>query len=339
MSVMAELSEDQEQRRNANVNYAHFARRMDAFASQISLDALRRFVAVAECGGFRQASREINIAQPSISRSVRELELLLEARLFHRGSNGVELTQIGSALLKHAQILFADMRRAVDEIESMRSQISGEIIIAANPSVTPCLLPRAISALSKEAPGAKIYVVEARLDHIVAGVAEGEFEIGLVPPPEKDVDSALHTELVGSFPYVVVCSPAHPLASKRNVTLEDLSRHSWILPEPGTVGAKRLQSFLSPSSDYEPLGNVRSNSPSVVKGLTIEGGHLAALPIFSVWNEICDGRLARVKIDGLQIMHQTACVRRSVETLPPATRLLVRVLRQTCKALNEEMKT
>jgi DNA-binding transcriptional LysR family regulator len=65
----------------------------------MDLRKLRYFVGVAEAGGFRRASETLFIAQPSLSRHIRELEYELDMKLFERGSLGVQLTQDGRNLI------------------------------------------------------------------------------------------------------------------------------------------------------------------------------------------------------------------------------------------------
>ncbi len=80
----------------------------------MDLRKLRYFVGVAEAGGFRRASEVLFIAQPSLSRHVRELEFELDMKLFDRGSLGVKLTREGRNLLLEGK----DILERVDNIRT-----------------------------------------------------------------------------------------------------------------------------------------------------------------------------------------------------------------------------
>lgn len=315
-------------------NHAHFARRMDDFSRLLTFDALRRFVGVAECGGFRQAARHLHIAQPSLSRSIQDLELRIGSRLFVRGARGVALTSVGVVLLKHAQVLYADMRRAAAEIGSMRSEVCGEIIIGVNASLTPSLLPKVIAAFSAEAPAVRIYAVETRVDHLMTGVAESEFELALAPASAQQLDADIEAEHIGDFPYVIAARPDHPLASADKVSVDQLWQHPWILPEPGTVPAKRMDDlFLKPDGTYPPECLFRTTSPTLKKALAIETGYLFLAPLLTVRSELSAGTFKMLRVADFGMMHDIAIIRRSVESSAPATRLFISKVRSVAREM------
>jgi DNA-binding transcriptional LysR family regulator len=313
---------------------------MDDFVRLLSFEGLRRFVAVAECGGFRQAARHLHIAQPSLSRSVQELEMRIETRLFLRGPHGAALTPAGQTLLKHAQILFADMRRAADDLASLKGEVTGEIIVGANASLTGSLLPQAIAAFSAVAPDARIYVVEAKIDHILSGIIEGQFELGLAPVPagHERADAEFEVTPMGTFPYVVVARPDHPLVTRRPVSLSELATFTWILPEPGTYPAQRLEALFSARDLPMPRAIYRTTCPTLKKALVIETGHICAIPLLSAWSEVQSGTLDILEVEHFEVTHDFAVLSRKVELSPPATRLFVRKIEETAARLQRELR-
>ncbi|MBX3485859.1 LysR family transcriptional regulator [Phenylobacterium sp.] len=318
-------------------NHAHFARRMDDFSRLLTFDALRRFVAVAEYGGFRQAARRLHIAQPSLSRSIQDLERRVGSRLFVRGGRGVTLTPVGAVLLKHAQVIYADMRRAADEIGSMRAEVRGELIVGINASLAPLFLPKVIAAFTAELPAVRVYMVETRVDHLLAGVAESEFEIALAPAPAQPLAPDLEAEHVGDFPYVVAARPDHPLAQGQDVAIEELWRHPWILPEPGTMAARRMDDlFLAAGGGYPPDGLFRTASSTLGKALARETGSLFVAPLLTLRSELAAGVFRVVRAPGLQLTHDVAIIRRSVESAAPATRIFASKVRAVAKALEAD---
>ena len=75
------------------------------------LQQLREFVAVAEAGSVRSASRALGVTQPALSKSVRQLENEVNAALFLRSASGVTLTPFGNAFLLRARLISAEMQR------------------------------------------------------------------------------------------------------------------------------------------------------------------------------------------------------------------------------------
>jgi len=89
----------------------------------VDLRQLRYFVAVAEAGSLTRAAGELHIAQQSLSEQIRALEAQLGAPLFERSSRGVNLTDVGTVLLREARPLLAQAERT---LETTRRAARGE---------------------------------------------------------------------------------------------------------------------------------------------------------------------------------------------------------------------
>ena len=115
----------------------------------MKLSQLRDVLAVAETGSLRAAGRHLGIAQPAITRSIREIEQELGATLFERHAKGVRLTEIGHAFLARAQAIQAELLRAKDEVDQLRGRMSGKVSIAlSTASIMSCCPKRWASSAS-----------------------------------------------------------------------------------------------------------------------------------------------------------------------------------------------
>src|SRR4051812_23437748 len=83
----------------------------------MKLHQLRDVLAVAETGSLRAAGRQMGLTQPTISRSIRDIEHELGAPLFERNVNGSRLTAIGEAFVRRAKTIQSELRHAMDEVE------------------------------------------------------------------------------------------------------------------------------------------------------------------------------------------------------------------------------
>jgi len=100
-------------------------RRGRCYALRMSLAQIEYFVAVSETGHVGRAAEALRIAQPAVSRQIRNLEDELGARLFVRSARGMQLSEAGDVFLEHARAILAqidDARRAVQA----RGRRSGE---------------------------------------------------------------------------------------------------------------------------------------------------------------------------------------------------------------------
>ena len=98
----------------------------------MKLSQLQHVLAVSEMGSLRGAGRHLGIAQPAITRSIRDIEQELGATLFERHAKGVRLTEIGKAFLARAHAVQAELVRAKDEVEQLKGRLSGKASMIAS---------------------------------------------------------------------------------------------------------------------------------------------------------------------------------------------------------------
>ena len=101
----------------------------------MKLHHLRNVVAIVERGSLRAAAKHLGLAQPAMSRSVRELESELGVVLFERNKFGMTLTTVGEIFVRRAKAMQAEMQRTMDEIEQYKGKGHGDITVAFSAAV------------------------------------------------------------------------------------------------------------------------------------------------------------------------------------------------------------
>lgn len=152
----------------------------------MELRQLRYFSAVAETLHFGRAAGLLHIAQPPLSRAIRDLEAELGARLFDRTTRGVALSPTGAALLPEARRL---LRGAEALRESARAHARGEIGALAVGFIGPAacgVFPEVVRAFRRAHPGVKLALREATTDAQARAVGEGDLDLGFVLPGPSD---------------------------------------------------------------------------------------------------------------------------------------------------------
>lgn len=148
--------------------------------ADMDLKQLRYFVQVAELGSFAKASDVLDIAQPTLSRQVRALELGLKASLLHRNGRGVELTVAGARFLEHAYSVLQAADAAVRTLQDQDRRYSGHVACGLTPSIGRKLIAEYVRRFRSELPDATLTISNqtslalsdqlraSRLDFIVA---------------------------------------------------------------------------------------------------------------------------------------------------------------------------
>src|SRR5215469_4705109 len=102
---------------------------------------LEYFLRVAQRKNISLAAADLNIAQPTLTKSIKLLEDRLGVKLFERLPRGVALTPFGQTLLRHAEAVHVQIRDAGQEIAAQRSGTVGTVAIGAGPTWLRSYLP------------------------------------------------------------------------------------------------------------------------------------------------------------------------------------------------------
>ena len=193
---------------------------------------LRVFCAVAETKSFSKASEVIHLTQPAVSLQIQAMEELYETRLFDRSGNSINLTPAGEILYKRAKEILALYAEAQQNISEITGAIKGSLSIGASSTIGNYLLPHIIAAFKKKVPQVNISLVVSNTKTITERLNAGEIDIALV---EGDVSKQrFSVETLISDELVVIMSPAHPWAERRNVPAIDLTKEPIIMREEGS---------------------------------------------------------------------------------------------------------
>ena len=259
------------------------------------MDQLRTmsvFVAVAEESGFASAARRLNMSPPSVTRAVSELEQRLGARLLHRTTRSVQVTDAGQRYL-------ADCRRILSEIEEIDRHAAG---IHATPrgmvTVTASALfghmviaPLLLDLLDRYR---EISVTTMFVDRVVHLVDEGiDVAVRIAELP----DSSLSAMRVGSVRPVLCASPGYLAARGRPRTPSELNAHETIDFVNMTPGGEWAFDQGSKSHGFRPRSRLRVNSADAAIAAAVAGRGITRVLSYMIAPQLQAGRLELVLDD------------------------------------------
>lgn len=189
----------------------------------MELRHLRYFVAVAEAANFTKASARLRVAQPALSRQVRDLEEEIGVDLMRRGPRGVVLTAEGKLFVEEARVLLARADESIDKVRALARGDYGELNIGYSPSPTVELLPPAMAAFQKAVPRVKVTLHDLAGDELVDGLKSGTLELAVMVQPSQEQSAGLKFEPLRQYPYCVAMPAAHPFARRKSVSVELLA--------------------------------------------------------------------------------------------------------------------
>lgn len=209
---------------------------------KLRLRHFQTFLALCEHGSLTSAAEALHTVQPSVSRTLRELETEVGSPLFLRTSKGISPNAQGELL---RQYLAAGLSQIENGIAQLGSARTNEVVsLGMLPNVSRTLVPEAVCRFKQGHPGVTIRLYRASVPELLGLLREGKID-GLVSRLVSiEQLSGIVFEQLYEEPLVFAVRPVHPLAAKANLSVEDVNRHPVIVPLPGTIIRSELDRFL-----------------------------------------------------------------------------------------------
>jgi DNA-binding transcriptional LysR family regulator len=195
--------------------------------TRIKLHHLRYFVAIASQGSLHGAARALGLAQPAITKGLRELEEEFGIALVKRHSHGVDLTEAGNRVLVRATSILEDLRRAQEETEGLRGISKGHLTVGLSPDLQALLLPAAYQQFTHDHPGVRLHIMEALFPIIYQNLLDGSMDFYAGPELEHRIDHHFQVNRWWTCECVVAARRGHPLVKATD--LADLVACEWII--------------------------------------------------------------------------------------------------------------
>lgn len=306
---------------------------MNLLDGRLKFRHLSLLTAIAEHTSLVRAAESLHLTQPAATRSLRELEAITGVRLFERGPRGMTPTVFGAALVDHARVILAEVRRAGEQITGLREGQTGTVTVGTLLAGTNMLLPGAVARLKRERPNITVVVREATVDVLHQQLLAGEIDllVGRLGPPTDP--SRVRQHALCHEPVRLVTRRGHPLqtrAAETSLTLADTVRYPWILPLEQTTLRTELTALFHRHDLPLPSDRVECTSILTIRGLLLGTDTIAALPELVVTGE---DRLAILPLN-LEAVRRTVgatLVRDRVMT--PALRVFLGHLEREAAAL------
>lgn len=280
---------------------------------------LRTFVAVARCGSFSEAARELGYTQSAVSQHIAALESDLGAVLLQR--RPVSPTGVGVRLLEHAGPLLLRLDAARADIARLTTAPAARIVIGVSPLAMTSQLTGTLADMRQTQPLWELTVRVLGREAIIREVATAALDLGLVDGMAAPNDP-LHLPDVGPLTAVAITEqplalalPAqHPLAGRASLRLVDLADARWIDAPDTAIPLAQLRA-ASGTDGYRASLRYEGTDVRGLLALTAAGHGLALLPQPTI-----DGipGINTVLISAPRLVHRTEALHSNAVDGPPA---------------------
>src|SRR5580700_2463976 len=243
----------------------------------MELHQLRYFVAVAQLENFTRAAQECFVAQPSLSQQIIKLERECGGPLFDRSGRKVRLTDRGLVLfdrpIQYLAAVDGTMRAMLEEADA------GQITVRAIPTIAPYLLPPLLKRFLRDHPKTDVTVSENLTEYTIQACLEGDVDVGVLALPVSE--DQLEIEPLLTEELLLAMAAGHPLATRRRVSMQDVSLERFVLLSETHCLGRQVVSFCKDQS-CQPAISCRSAQLLTVQELVAAGNGVSLIPQMAV---------------------------------------------------------
>jgi DNA-binding transcriptional LysR family regulator len=243
----------------------------------VELRHIRYFEAVAAERNFTRAAERLGVAQPPLSRQIRELELELGVTLFDRESRPIRLTEAGRIFHEQATRILASTEQLRRSMQRLGQSGRRRFVIGFVASIVYGTMPEVVRNFRSQSAGLDIQLLEMTTLEQVAALKDGRIDVAL--GRIRIDDPAVHREILQEEPLVAAIGSADPLAQANMISLADLmTRRLLVYPsQPRPSYADQVLTILRDHGlahqDVEEVRDVQ-----VALGLVASEAGLALVP-------------------------------------------------------------
>lgn len=280
---------------------------------------------VARRGSFSGAAEALGYTQPAVSRQIATLEAETGAVLVKRTANGARLTDAGEVLVRHADVIFAALDEAENELSAVVGLQAGRVRVATFASAAATIVPLAIARFREMHPDVELAVEILEDEDALPRLRFGELDIALTNEAESVPGEPIERIHLFDDPMYVALPLGHRGAGRPRLRLRDLADEPWMLGTTTTCPDSRIFLRACHAAGFEPKIAFQNDDYHAILGFVAAGVGVALIPDLAA-------RAAREDVvirslgAGAPVRQVLAAV--SAGYRPPAAEAMLEVLRE-----------
>jgi DNA-binding transcriptional LysR family regulator len=270
----------------------------------IDLKRLRHLTVLVQHGNFHRAAEALHLTQPALSRSIQALEADVGAPLLTRHRTGVEPTELGRLLLRHAGLLEGQVRDLDRELRLAKGLELGELRVGVGPWGGSVLVGPVVGRLNAQHPGLQLKLLLAPWQELPERARAREVDVVLGELREIEQLPDFECAPLSVHEVCVVARACHPLTCQPRVRAADL--FDWPLAGPNLPQSALLAlhalaeaAGVAPDRLRPGLLGVTCDSSGILRQVLQESDALSFMPRFMVEDEVRAGRLVALAVPDL----------------------------------------
>ncbi len=264
---------------------------------QIKFRHVRTFLEVARTGAIGKAASVLNVSQPAVTRTVRELEEALGAAVIEPDGRGIRLTAAGEEFRRHAGASLAALRQGVDAVRAAGTEAEQPLRVGALPTVSARVMPGAVRKYLADVPGGRLKIVTGENAVLLDQLSSGSLDlvVGRLASPERMVGFTF--EHLYSEQVLFVVRAGHPLLGRAPFDIAEMANFPMVMPTTTAIIRPYVDRFLIAHGLPDPGARIESVSDSFGRVFVRDSDAVWAISEGVVIGDIAAGALAALPID------------------------------------------
>jgi LysR family pca operon transcriptional activator len=272
-------------------NQGSFAVNID---TRIKFRHLVCFLEVARRGSLARACDQLAISQPALSKTLKELETLLDATLFDRGKKGSTLTEAGMAFLRYAAPSVQSLREGISCVRAgAHAPITVQLGVLS--TVESALLPDVVRRLHARHPALVVSVVTGPSAYLLSRLRLGELDLVVGRMTDNPLIQGLAFEHLYSESMTWVVRPGHPALADTS-RLKHLEDYPLVLPSVGTTIRRLADSLLVQHAITVPGQRLETLSVALSRRYVQRSQAIWIAPLDAVSDDLQRGELVELDL-------------------------------------------
>jgi DNA-binding transcriptional LysR family regulator len=276
-----------------------------------TLRQFKVFEMVSRHLSFTRAAEELFLTQPAVSMQIKQLEDNLGLILFERLGRKIYLTEAGKEIYRLSREITIKLEETASIIDEIKGSDGGHLVVSVASTVQYFAI-RLLAGFRQYYPNVNLSLKVTNHKSLLQLLEQNETDIVLMGTPPENCD--LKYEFLLDNPLVIIAPPNHPLQNQKNILLETLKKHTFLMREQGSGTRTSVEKFFAERS-ISVSASMEMNNNSAIK-LGVEAGlGLGIVSSHTIDAEIESGRLMVLDVEAFPLMRKWYMVRREGKRL------------------------
>jgi len=252
--------------------------KQQSFVRSVTAKQLQALVKIAETHSYTGAAERLNLSQPSLHKSIKNLEQLCSQTLLNRSPVGVEPTWRARQLTRYASLFFVEIEQGLEELRESDGRMNGAIRIGSLPLSSSAIVPNAVLSLLDTYPLAQIRIIDGPYDEQLNALLHGQLDVivGALRHPVPHVDIAQYK--LFDDPLCIVAKADHFITDVSDLSDQLLQELEWVVPSKGVPSRQVFDDIFASRGLPVPMKIIECSSLAAIRGILLNSERVSLLP-------------------------------------------------------------